>query len=163
MITASELSGLFTAHAVWCIADDDPLIPILAYVHADCDERQMERLALDDTAAAVEFGQQKLAANEMQANEAALIYEGWITLNEERLSALIIELRTYFSPASKAVIAIPYTPKSEGKFRVHMPKVLVWENCDDFDLNAAMEAFFRGVSEHEEGSAVWNDALDDSK
>jgi hypothetical protein len=162
MITASELAGMFAAHAVWCVSDGDTLIPMLVYTN-ESGERQMERLAHDDLGAAVEFGRQKLASNQMDANDAALIYDGQITLDGEKLDALIIEMRAYFSPDSIAVFGIPYTPKQTGAFRVHKPKVLAWENCDDFDLNYAFERFFKGVAGHEKGSEIWERCLDESK
>ena len=43
MITASELAGMFAAHAIWCVSDGDTLIPMLVYTDEN-DERQMERL-----------------------------------------------------------------------------------------------------------------------
>ena len=99
----------------------------------------------------------------MDANDASLIYDGRITLDDGKLDALIIEMRAYFSPDSVAVLAIPYTPKDSGQFRVHRPKLLVWDNCDDFDLNYALECFFNGVAGHEKGSEIWNQCLDESK
>jgi hypothetical protein len=40
---------------------------------------------------------------------------------------------------------------------------LEWENCEDFDLSAALETFFEGVAEHKPGAEVWNNHLDESK
>lgn len=162
MITAFELAGFFAAHAIWCVSDGDTLIPILGYTTED-DERQMERLALDELTAAVEFGKQKLEANEMDANDAVLIYDARIPVGNEKLDAIVIEVRTYFSPGSQATIAIPYSPKSTQPFRVHKPKLLVWEQCEDFDLDYAFESFFKGVDSHEQGSEIWNQCLDESK
>jgi hypothetical protein len=163
LITASKLAGFFAAHAIWCVSDaNDALIPMLAYTQED-DSRQMIRLAHEDTAAAVEEGKRKLAANDMDAVDAVLVYDGRITLDDGKCDAIILKLRASFSPDSEAVIAIPYTPKSSGKFRVHKPKLLAWEHCDDFDTDVAFEEFFAGVDEHEKGAQVWNAALDESK
>lgn len=162
MISAAELAGVFAAHAVWCVSDGDTLIPMLAYT-TEHNERNMERLVMNDPGAAVEYGRQKLASNEMDANDAVLIYDGRITWNEEKLDTLILEMRAYFSPDSSAMIAIPYTPKSKGRFRVHKPKVLAWDNCDDFDLDHAFESFWTGVAGHEKGAAIWKSSLDESK
>ena len=162
MITASELAGFFAAHAVWCVSDGSTLIPMLAYTNDD-DDREMERLAHDDVGDAVACGKQKLATNEMDANDAALIYDGRITIGDEKLDALIIEMRAYFAPDSEVVIAVPYTPKDSGQFRVHKPKVLAWEGCDDYDMNHAFASFFDGVAGHEQGSEIWNQCLDESK
>ena len=162
MITASELAGFFAGHAIWCVSDGDTLIPMLAYTNED-DERKMERLVHDDLADAVEFGKEKLASNEMDANDGVLLYDGRITVEGEKLDAIIIEMRAYFSPDSEAVMAVPYTPRTTGQFRVHKPKLLAWEQCEDFDLDHAIESFFNGVAGHEKGSVVWNQCLDESK
>jgi hypothetical protein len=162
MITASELAGFFAAHAMWCVSDGGgPLIPMLAYTTAN-GERTLHRLAIDDLGAAVAYGKERLAANEVDADDAVLLYDARIPVGKKKLDAIIVEMRTYFSPDSEAVLALPYTPKASGRFRVHKPKLLAWDNCDDFDMSAAFEAFFRGVNGHEKGSRIWNDCLDES-
>jgi len=161
LITASRLAGFFAAHAIWCVSDGDTLIPILAYTTED-GERKMERLAFDDLGEAVEVGKQRLASNEMNAEDAALLYDARIPIDDRKFDAIIIETRAYFSPGSEAILAIPYTPSNGSEFRIHRPKLLAWEECEDFDLDAAMTAFFEGVDSHEQGSAIWNQALDES-
>ncbi len=162
MITASELAGLFAAHAIWCVSDGDTLVPMLAYTTED-GERKMERFAHGELAEGVAFGKRKLASNEMDANDAVLVYDGRIPVGGEKLDAIIIEMRAYFSPGSEAVMAVPYAPKASGQFRVHKPKVLAWEQCEDFDLDDAIESFFKGVAGHDKGSVIWNQCLDESK
>jgi hypothetical protein len=163
MITAFKLAGLFAAHAVWCVSDGATLIPILAYTTAT-GERKMERLVLnDDLEASVAYGKERLEANDMDANDAVLLYGSRIPIGGEKVDAIIIEMRAYFSPGSEAILAVPYTPKASGKFRVHKPKLLAWENCDDFDMKAALQSFFEGVAEHEQGAKIWNDCLDKSR
>jgi hypothetical protein len=71
-------------------------------------------------------------------------------------------MRAYFSPQSEATLAVPYTPKGSGTFRVHKPKVVVWKNCEDFDMERALRSFWSGVGTHEQGSKVWTAALDES-
>lgn len=161
MITASELAGFFAAHAIWCVSDADGLIPMIAFTD-EAGGRKMERLVIDDAAKAVGFGKQKLESNEMDANDAVLIYDGRIPVGDEKSDAIIVELRTYFSPNSEAIIAIPYT-KTSDVFRVYKPKLLAWEGCEDFEINQVFEAFFVGVGSHEKGSAVWAECLDESK
>jgi hypothetical protein len=162
MITASKLAGFFAAHAIWCVSDGETLTPMLAYTTAD-DERKMDRLVSDDLATSVAYGKEKLDSNEMNANDAVLLYDGRIPIGKEKVDAIIIDMRAYFSPGSEAVMAVPYTPKTSGKFRVHKPKLLGWKNCDDFDMNAALQSFFEGVDGHEKGAKIWNDSLDESK
>lgn len=163
MITCSKLAGFFAAHAIWSVSDGETLIPMLAYTKVDNAKRNMERLMVrDDLEASVAYGKKKLESNEMDAMDAVLLFDGRIRLDDKKIDAIIVELRTYFSLDSRAVIAIPYTPKSSGQFRVHKPKLLTWDNCDDFDMNAALGSFFEGVDEHSEAAKIWNDHLDES-
>jgi hypothetical protein len=163
MVTAFELAGFFSAHAIWSICDGETLCPIFAYTTLE-GERRMERLVInDDLEASVAYGKEKLESNEMDANDAVLLFDGRITLGGEKIDAIVVEIRAYFSPTSRSVIAIPYTPATAGKFLVHKPKVLQWKNCEDFEMNAALEAFFNGVARHTAAAKVWNDALDESK
>ena len=162
MITAFELAGFFAAHAIWCVSDGDTLIPMLAYSTVD-GERKMDRLVFDELKDAVAEGRNRLEVNEMDAIDGALLCDAMITLDDGKCDAIIIEVRSYFSLDSKAMIAIPYTPAGDNPFRVHRPKILEWDNCEDFDLNAAFHAFFEGVANHEKGAAIWNESLDESK
>ena len=131
----------------------------------------MARFVGDDAAESVAMGKRKLQSNDMDADDACLLYDGRIPIGQEKSDAIIIEMRAYFSPHSEAIIAIPYTPGTPGKFplrkpqpfRVHKPKLIGWENCEDFDINAVFEAFFEGVDSHEKGAKVWNSSLDESK
>ncbi|HEV7689576.1 MAG TPA: hypothetical protein VGO52_02080 [Hyphomonadaceae bacterium] len=161
MITASELAGFFAAHAIWCLSDEDGLTPMVA--HQRGNQRDMTRLVHDQVADAVEAGKQRLNANPDNAEDAALVYDGFVTIEGIKLDAVIVELRAYVSPSSQATLAIPYTPKSTGAFRVHRPKLLQWDDCEDFDMNAVLGAFFDGVAKHEKGSAVWSATLDESR
>jgi hypothetical protein len=162
MITASELAGFFAAHAIWCVSDAEVLTPMLAYTTED-GQRKMERLISEDLEAAVQNGRQRLAANEMDANDAVLVYDGRISVDTGKLDAVIIEMSCYGFPRSQAIIAIPYTPKTAGRFLVHKPMLLLWKECEDFDVEVAFDSFFRGVAAHEKGATVWKGFLDQSK
>ena len=162
MIYASRLAGFFAAHAVRCVSDGDTLIPMLAYLVGD-GGRMMERYVGENVGASDSVARRKLESNAMNAEDAALLYDGRITIAEQKIGAIIIEMRAYFLPESEVVIAVPYTPKGNGNFRVHRPKLLAWKNCDDFDSSAVLQSFFDGVDEHEEGSKIWNECLDESK
>jgi hypothetical protein len=135
---------------------------MLAYASLD-DERHLERLVGDDAKAVVEHGRQRLEDNPMDADDGVLAYDGRIPHGKNKLDAIILELRSYAFPDAQATIAVPYTPKSSGRFRVHKPQLLQWDECDDFDQMAALNAFFEGVSAHEKGGKVWKKALDASK
>jgi len=162
MITASRLAGFFAAHAIWSISGGDALIPMLAYTR-ESDDRTMERFVGEDLAQGVAEAKRKLKSNEMDADDAVLVYDGLITIRHEKVDAVIVEMRAYFSPESEAIIAVPYTPGSPEAFRVHRPKLLVWKYCDDFDTEDVIHSFFEGVAEHEAGYQIWSASLDESK
>lgn len=160
MITAFHLGGFFAAHAIWSLSDGDELVPMLAYT-TENGERMMERLQGDDLATSVQFGQQKMEENSMNACDAALLFDAITVLNHGKTEALIIELKSYFFPQAKAAIAVPYS-RVAGKFSIHKPRLVQWDGCEQFEVNAAFEAFFIGVGGHEKGAAVWNESLDES-
>jgi hypothetical protein len=162
MLTAFELAGFIAAHAIWSVSDADGLIPMVAFT-TDDGERKFERLVLDDAAAAVEHGRRRLEDDPFTADDGVLAYDGRIPDNGGKLDAIILEIRSYAFPYARAAIAVPYTPVSSGAFRVHKPQLLQWHECEDFDPDAAFEAFFRGVDSHAEGAKVWDAALDQSK
>jgi hypothetical protein len=162
MITASELAGFIAAHAIWCVTDADGLVPMVAFTTED-GQRKLERLVFDDAGAAVEHGRRRLGDDPFTANDGVLAYDGRITVEGGKLDAIILEMRSYAFPWAKATIAVPYTQVSSGRFRVHKPKLVEWERCEDFDLDAAFGAFFQGVDSHEQGAKVWAAALDESK
>jgi len=161
LITASRLAGFFAAHAIWCVSDGETLIPMLAY-STENGERNMDRMAFSDIRQGVQAGKQRLASNDMNADDAALLCDARISTDGQKVDAIVIELRAYFSPDAEMMIAIPYTPAGETEFRVHRPKLLQWDQCEDFDLDAVMEAFFEGVASHDQGAAIWNQASDES-
>jgi hypothetical protein len=162
MITASELAGYFAAHAVWSLSESDTFTPMFVFT-TEHGERRMERLIAPEAKGAVTAGREKLERNEVDANDGALLFDGRITTETGKLDAVIIEMRSYGFPWAKATIAVPYTPHTSDRFRVHRPKLLLWHDCGDFDLHAAFEAFFRGSQEHERGATIWNAHLDQSK
>jgi hypothetical protein len=161
MITAFRLAGFFAAHAIWSVSDGETLIPILGYTDGT-DKRTMIRLAGDDLGESIADGRQQLASNAMDATDAALFHDGYITLNGIKRDAILVDIRAYFSPESEAMLAIPYTPQATGAFRVHKPKMIEWTECDAFELNDVLTAFFEGVDSHKQGSTIWNAALDES-
>ena len=156
MIQAHKLAGFIAAHGIWCVSEGDAIIPIYAYTDEN-DEQVMNRLAMERLEDAVAIGKERLEKNNEDANDAVLMFDGRVLIGEKKYDALIVEMRAYFSPGSIAAMAVPYSPTTENStFKVHEPKFVLWENCDDFDLNACADAFFQGVNSHEKAAQVWN-------
>ncbi|SEN19504.1 hypothetical protein SAMN05428959_101617 [Duganella sp. CF517] len=162
MIVAFNLAGFFAAHAIWSVSDGEALVPMFAYV-SESGEKQMQRLVIDgDLEKSVAFGQAKLESNESDASDGVLVYDGRIPIDDRMVDAVIVEIRSYFSLDSKAVMAVPYALAAPGELRVFKPKLLQWEECEDFDIDRSVQSFFEGVDAHEHGAAIWNKALDQS-
>lgn len=161
MIEAVELAGFLAAHAIWCVSDGETLIPMLGFCRDG--ERHMERLAHDSIERGVEIGKNRLGMNIMNAEHAVLLYDSYMTLGAMRLDTIMIEIRDYELPGAKVEVGIPYSPRSTGNFRVHRPKIVEWQECEEFDLKDTFERFFAGVQQHPQGSKIWNETLDESK
>lgn len=162
MIVAFNLAGFFAAHAIWSISDRESLVPMFAHINED-GEKQLQRLVVGgDLEKSVAFGKNMLEANEDDATDAVLVYDGRIPIDGQTVDAVIIEIRSYFSPGSEATMAVPYALPASGPLRVFKPKLLQWEECEDFDIDHAVQSFFDGVDAHENGAAIWNKALDQS-
>ncbi len=161
MISAAELGGFFAAHAIWCVSDGEPLVTMLAHGKAG-GPPAMERL-VGELPQMVEQGRAKLASNAWGADDAALLFDGFIHLPGGKVDAILVELRAYAAPAARATWAVPYTPGAGDAFRVHRPKLVEWSGCGGFEQRDAIEAFWRGVGRHEKGNAVWSAHLDESR
>ena len=163
MDAAAELAGFFTAHAIWCVAEGETLVPIYAY--ADGSEKPtMERLLHNKLEEGVEAGRRRLEETSPGIDAKVLIFDGRITLSGTKMDALIVEFRSYASPPGKVIVAIPYTPhQGRQRFAVHRPKVLETSEHLRDAVAEVFEFFFEGVRRHEQGSALWNDHLDESK
>lgn len=156
MLQAFELGGFLAAHAVWSVSDGQvPLVPLFAH-RAEAGEKKMERLVTTSTSKSVALGREKLASS---SSDAALLYHGRLSRESEATDALIIEVRSSSSPKSSALLAVPIRLPGLEPFKVFLPKILKWDDCEDFELNRAMTSFFESVDEHPEGSKVWLNAL----
>jgi hypothetical protein len=148
------LAGFFAAHAVLCVSEGEILIPVIVYEGAD-GSRQVNCIVNEPYQDAVAQGKTWLANNPESALRAVLVYDGFVTLPEGKTDALIIEGVEYSPINAGFTMAVPYRPAgSPERFAIYRPKFLGFEGDEpSFDLLG--EAFFQGVDQHEEGSAVW--------
>jgi hypothetical protein len=159
---AAELAGFFAAHAVWCVSDGETLIPMLA-MELPSGERRMERLVDERLEQAVATGKQWLADNREGADRAVLVYDGYLTLPAGRTDALFLEMRVYGDIPLSLTMAVPYRhAKDPAGFVVFKPKFLAFSG-PNADYQSLGDAFFAGVDKHEQGSAVWNSHIDQSR
>lgn len=163
MQEAARLAGFFAAHAVWCVSDGGPLVPLGGFAGPD-GQRHLARFGDELLEQAVERGKEWLATNHDGAAIAAFIYDGYVTLPSGKTDALILEARCFEEPVGSFTMALPYRPSDHPKgFAVYRPKFFGISCSVEQTLAALGEAFFAGVDEHERGSAVWNNHLDQSQ
>jgi hypothetical protein len=160
MNDAFELAGYFGAHAIWCVADAETLIPMLAAQRRD-GSMHMDRFEGAELSTAVESAREQVELNDSDSLCAALLYDGYITLPQGKTDAVIMEIVEYAS-GHRGVVAVPYRTASDpAGFAVYRPKFL--KLPDSFQFQALGEAFFRGVDRHEKGAAVWSKHLDETR
>jgi hypothetical protein len=161
MLASAILAGFFAAHAVWSVSDGETLVPMYAYVDSS-GGRHLDRLVAGTLEGSVDGGRKRLVENPDHAVCAVLIFDGFIPLADGKTDALLLEIRNYRDAAASVTMAVPYAPKSDKTaFKVYRPKVIAFPAAQD--AKGFIEAFWKGVDEHKQGSEVWNSHLDQSK
>jgi len=159
---AVELAGFFAAHGIWCVAEGETLVPILAF-QRDEGEQEFRRIEAEALQDAVAQGKEWLASNPENVACAVLVYDAFVPLPSGKTDCLMLEVRTYGATAASLSIAVPYGHANKpGGFVLHRPKFITGEEQKGA-VSDLGEAFFRGVAQHEKGAAVWNTHLDESK
>lgn len=155
MEKTAELTGLFAAQAILSVSQGEHLAPLLGVQRPD-GSRMLRQLAVGKVEELIAVGQRWLSVNPESVAHGVLIYDGYITLEGEKTDAILLEAHTYGEKPSSFGMAIPYrnahTP--EG-FTVYTPKFIAFEEMGE-KFQELVEAFFRGVDQHERGSKVWN-------
>jgi len=85
-------------------------------------------------------------------------------LENKARTCIIIDMCDYDGNLTSSRLVIPFTETNKffrKKLVIHPPGQM--DRSADFDVPQAMQAFFDGVNEHEEGAAVWNKNLDQSQ
>lgn len=161
MEKAVELAGQFAAHAIWCVSDGGPLTPMLA-MEMPGGQIKMQRQVAERLEDAAHHVQEALERNGEGAVRAASLVDGYMTLDDGKTDAILIDIRVYGVGARSLSMAVPYRNADHPNgFAVHRPKFLVDLEGQEHQLFG--EAFFRGVDSHEEGAKVWNDHIDQSR
>lgn len=162
MLDAIQLAGYFCAHAVWCVADGETLVPILAFQKVD-GTQSFRRIEGSELTECVAEGKAWLAAPPHDIALAVLIYDGFINLPGGKTDALLLDVHSYVSDTNAIQFAVPYQHAAkQGGFAVHKPKILEFSGAEP-EWEAVVEALFSGVAQHSKGAEVWNAKLDESR
>lgn len=161
--STGRLAGFFAAHGVWCISNGDTLVPIVGFIDESGD-RKMERIMAPRLEEGSAQALARLAEVAKTSPSAVAIYDGFITLPSGKLDALIVTLRGGDVGETETVVAIPFTPKKLlRRFAVHRPKLVRAASPNQEWQIRVLDEFFKGVADHEQGTAVWTKSLDESR
>ena len=156
-----QLVGETAAQSIQSVSGGDELIPLLTTVDKYGNANYM-RLAMDDSADAVRFGKDKLDRNDDDKLGAVFVADGFVTIDDGKTEALVVDVRIYTDQVAKCQMVIPYTPaKSVKGFAIHRPQVLSMENIEQAKFQPLLDAFFLGIEEHEEGRKIWQEYYTD--
>lgn len=159
LIKLMELAGFFTAHAVWTVSlQQGPLAPILV-TEAE-GERSMTRFDKEESMEkAVAKAQELLDTNSAEAERGILFYDAFVTLDQGRFDAIIVQGIDHSAGTLRMEIIQPYMPpNSPGGFAVMQPKVSFPEEQIEH-AEALITAFFEGLDSHEEGGPLWTESI----
>lgn len=157
----AKLAGFFAAHGVYCISEGETLVPIVGYELTD-GSRGLVRFAAELLGQGVAEAKDWIETNPENAARAALVYDGYITIQARKVDALMVDARIFGEGAMSLLMAVPYrATEHPGGFRVYGPRVLAFSGAEHAEA-AIATAFFQGVNQHDEGSRVWNAHWDQS-
>ena len=161
MQLTAELAGLFVAHQLWYLAEGAPITPTLAYELVD-GTRQITRIMMEDAQAAVEYGEEWLAENPEHATRAVLIADGFITLDERKIDAVIFQCRCYVEPVGALAGAVPYRPKDDARGFAIYPLQFLELDEEVTDTRMLGDAFFAGADRHDHAAQLWDELFEES-
>ena len=156
-----QLVGETAAQSIQSVSAGGDLVPLLTTVDKYGNANYM-RLAMDDSADAVRFGKDKLERNDDDKVGAVFVADGFVTIDDGKTDALVVDVRIYTDQVAKCQMVIPYTPAKSAKgFAIHRPQVVSLENIEQTKFQPLLDAFFLGIEEHEEGRKIWHEYYTD--
>lgn len=155
----AQLVGFIAAHAIWCVADEGPLVPMIGFQRQG-GGRSFVRFADPDMGRGVSQARAWLESNPEQAIRAVAALDGFYPIASGRADAIILEGRLYASTVEYFAMAVPYRPKSAAaSFVVYRPK-FIRVGGETPDYSELGDQFFAGVDGHSEGAKVWKAHMD---
>lgn len=159
MDPALELAGFYAAHAVWCIADGETLIPLVAWERGGV--RKILRMKDADFRDGAAAGKRWLDENPEHVDRAVLIVDGFAPIAGKKRDALRATVVEYQRTQRRIVVVLPYRPaRSKEGFAMNRPMIAAVSEAEG---RAASSSMFFGVAQHERGSAIWTAHLDESE
>jgi hypothetical protein len=98
---AIKFAGFALSHAIWSVSDGATLCT-LAFTENE-NERRLYRFEADSISKSVEIANQKLSELQPMIKQWALVYDGYMNLNSEKVDALIVQLWSVSQISAKIV------------------------------------------------------------
>jgi hypothetical protein len=156
-----ELAGFAAAQALCCLFDRIP-VPPMAFSRKASGAATVTILPGGTASQIADSGRRWLDANDNRADDAVVVYDGYVTIAAIKKDALILDLRSYREPITARRMAVPYRPHHHPLgFAVHRPNFIV-DAIEGHDTAALIGAFFRSVCTHDCGCRIWETCVDQS-
>lgn len=150
--------GFFAAHGIWQVQDGENVIPLLSVQKNNV--RNFERYEGESYEQALDKAKTAIKKKANDFSYSLLAYDGFITLNDEKHEAIIIEATDSTTPNSTISMAVPYrSAKSELGLAIYKPKVL---SSTTPDLNLFLNDFWKGAESHTKAIEFWDKYSDQS-
>jgi hypothetical protein len=154
---ALRLAGFALAHAMWSIRGGHTLAT-LAFADHD-GSRDLVRYVDAEIAATLVMAHEDLAERLVGGGLAALVYDGYATIDGGRTDALIVEVIAPHDVTVGKVIQ-QYEPGRRSRIPViglggHARAIGPPQLDRDLDVPGAMEAIVEGARSHPDGAGFW--------
>lgn len=137
---ALDFAGGAAAFCIHGVLEGAALPPTLAHGNVSGKVTMVSMMDGD-----IDRGLKVLDTNAENAQQSALIYDGFVNLPSRRTDALVVEMRAYQPLPFSAQIVIPYRHADKpGGFALHAPRLLSF-SLDAAHLPSVREGFFKGL------------------
>jgi hypothetical protein len=156
-----ELAGFASAQAVCCLFDRVPFAP-MAFARKGEKNVTLTLLSGGSAAQMTADIRRWFDANVENADAAVVVCDAFITMDGVKRDALVVEGRSYGTPAGEMKVAVPYRAHHHPRgFAIHRPKFIV-QSLEGQNAAAYTQSFLIGVTLHETGRRVWDACADES-
>ena len=148
-----KLAGFALAHAAWSVSKGETLCTMAFTENGS--NRQLFRFEADTIPESVEIGRQHLNDLQAELERWILVFDGYVTLGDEKLDALVMQLWSH-RPETLARIVQPYRPRTRlRRFKV-LGNPIFADSAGALREDANYQQWFLdGVHEHPKVSELW--------
>ncbi len=151
-----KMAGEMASHAIWSVSSGETLMPIFGYLKSD-NSHTMQRLVMDPEQA-MELGEQKMSNLDEDVLGAAFIKDGFVTLDNGKTDALIVDVRFAGDAEKQMQFIIPYRNARHPKgFAVHRLQLTRLDGIPSDGSDSLVDAFFDGIESHPQGGKIWDE------